>query len=102
MADSRFRVEIDPDIADLVPQFLENREKDLLSLEDLIRSKNASSISQLAHKIKGSAAGYGFDELSQIAASMETAAKEENFHLIEKLYQDAQQYLKSVEVIYPH
>ena len=102
MKENRFRVEVDPDIADLVPQFLENREKDLLSLQELIVSKNASSISQLAHKIKGSAAGYGFEELSQIAASMEIAAKEENFILIQKLYKDAQDYLASVDVVYPN
>lgn len=98
---SKFRVEVDPDIADLVPQFLENRQKDMLSLQDLIESKNIYAISQLAHKIKGSAAGYGFDELSRIAAKMEEAAKQNDLASIQKLYTDAASYLKDVDVVYP-
>ncbi len=96
-----FKVEIDPDIADLVPQFLENRNKDLLSLKELIQSKNSTAIAQLAHKIKGSASGYGFDELSRIATAMETAAKVDNFSAIHKLHVEALEYLSTVQVIYP-
>jgi HPt (histidine-containing phosphotransfer) domain-containing protein len=101
MEHKQFRVEVDPDIADLVPQFLENRNKDLLSLEELLASKNANDIAQLAHKIKGSAAGYGFTDLSRIAAEMEIAAKDSNFQVIEKLYKDACQYMAEVVVVYP-
>lgn len=101
MDQKQFRVEIDPDIADLVPQFLENRNKDLLSLEELLTSKNTNAISQLAHKIKGSAAGYGFVELSRIAADMEVEAKSDNFSAIQKLYKEAREYLATVVVVYP-
>ncbi len=101
MDQKKFRVEVDPDIADLVPQFLENRNKDLLSLEELLASKNTTAISQLAHKIKGSAAGYGFTELSRIAAEMEVSAKKENLPEIQKLYKEAREYLATVVVIYP-
>lgn len=96
-----FRVEIDPDIADLVPQFLENRNKDLLSLEELLISKNMNAISQLAHKIKGSAAGYGFAELSRIAAEMEVVAMGDDLSTIQKLYNEARDYLATVVVVYP-
>lgn len=101
METTKFKVEVDPDIADLVPQFLENRKKDMLSLEELIESKNIYAISQLAHKIKGSAAGYGFEELSRIAAKMEEAAKQNDLFSIQKLFSDASKYLQDVEVIYP-
>lgn len=72
---SKTRVEIDVDLQDLIPQFVENRKKDIASLEQLIQSGDTVAVAQLAHKIKGAAAGYGFAELSELAAQLEKAVK---------------------------
>ncbi len=101
MISKKIQIKIDPDIADLIPQFIENRHNDIHSLEELITAGNFEAISQLAHKIKGSAGGYGFDGLSTIAAKMETAAKQSNLTDVKNLFAQAQEYLNSVEIIYP-
>ncbi|MDG0817251.1 Hpt domain-containing protein [Bdellovibrio svalbardensis] len=72
---AKIKVEIDADLQDLIPQFLENRKKDIASLQELIAKQDLTAIAQLAHKIKGAAAGYGFVDLSNMASDMEKAAK---------------------------
>lgn len=73
---SKTRVEIDADLQDLVPQFVENRKRDITSLEQLIEKGDLVAVAQLAHKIKGAAAGYGFTELSELAAHLEKSIKD--------------------------
>lgn len=102
MMNKKIQIKIDPDIADLIPQFIENRHNDLHSLSEIIDASNFEAIAQLAHKIKGSAGGYGFDGLSAIAAKMEVAAKQSNLEEAKSLLVQAQEYLNSVEIIYPN
>lgn len=69
------KIDIDEDLKDLIPQFLENRKKDIDSLVQLAQKKDLPAVAQLAHKVKGTAAGYGFEHLSELAHRMEQLAK---------------------------
>jgi HPt (histidine-containing phosphotransfer) domain-containing protein len=91
-------VEIDADLQELIPQFLENRKKDIASLVDLANKKDLPSIAQLAHKVKGAAAGYGFVELSDIAAQMEKLAKNGESGPLTKLAKDMDDHFNNIEV----
>lgn len=68
-------IEVPIELQELIPIFLENRRNDIKDLHEFLKTKNYDSIAKLAHKIKGSAGGYGFSELTQIAAEMESFAK---------------------------
>lgn len=97
---SKVKVEIDADLQDLIPQFVENRKKDIVALEELVEKNDLTAIAQLAHKIKGAAAGYGFNELSDLAAQMEQAAKAGDNTPLKDLVKKMRIHFLSVDIHY--
>jgi HPt (histidine-containing phosphotransfer) domain-containing protein len=93
-------VEIDADLQDLVPQFVENRKKDIETLRQLVQNDDLNAISQLAHKIKGAAAGYGFNELSELAAQMEKASKGNEPNPLAELVKRMETHFLNIEIRY--
>jgi HPt (histidine-containing phosphotransfer) domain-containing protein len=92
-------VKIDPEIADLIPGFLSNREKDIETMESCLEEGNFEQIERLGHSMKGSGAGYGFDGISGIGSFIEIAGKEEDVEKIKKGISDLRNYLDRVEVV---
>ena len=66
-----YTVTIDPDIADLIPGFLENRRRDVDSLRDALARSDFQAVSFIGHTMKGAGAGYGFDTISEIGSFLE-------------------------------
>jgi signal transduction histidine kinase/CheY-like chemotaxis protein/HPt (histidine-containing phosphotransfer) domain-containing protein len=73
---ARIRVVVEPDMRDVVPGYLEKRRAELLSCYDALAKGNLASIQAVAHKMKGTGAGYGFPFLTEIGEKIETAARE--------------------------
>ena len=92
------KVEIDADLQDLIPQFLENRKKDIESLKALVQQNDLEAIGQLAHKMKGAAAGYGFVQLSEYAAQIESAARAKISDPIPQLLDKMKAHFENIEV----
>ncbi|MEN0059668.1 MAG: Hpt domain-containing protein [Bdellovibrio sp.] len=97
---SKTIVEVDADLQDLIPQFLENRKKDIDSFTLLISNKDFTAIAQLAHKVKGAAAGYGFNDLSSLAAQAETAAKNNDLNSLSDLFEKMKVHFSNIEIRY--
>jgi HPt (histidine-containing phosphotransfer) domain-containing protein len=91
-------IKIDPEIADLIPGFLENREKDIKQMESYLETKNFEEIERLGHSMKGSGAGYGFEGISKIGKAIEIASKEKDIENIKKGMEELKDYLKRVEI----
>lgn len=91
---------IDPDLADLIPQYLENRRQELPALQTSLRQGDFETIRRLAHSLKGSGGGYGFEELTRIGAAMEPAASSQEAASIERLFGELSDYLARVQVVY--
>ncbi|MFS4458672.1 Hpt domain-containing protein [Bdellovibrio sp. HCB2-146] len=94
------KVEVDADLQDLIPQFLENRKKDLEVLQGLVEKNDLDALAQLAHKIKGAAAGYGFVKLSDYASQMEAASKRKDPAPLPRLMQDMKAHFDNIEVLF--
>jgi histidine phosphotransfer protein HptB len=62
-------------LADLIPQYFALCRRDLLNLRAAIESKEFDQVRVLGHNLKGSGGAYGFPELSEIGAQIESAAK---------------------------
>jgi HPt (histidine-containing phosphotransfer) domain-containing protein len=92
-------VKVDPEIADLIPGFLSNREKDIKTMESCLEEANFEQIERLGHSMKGSGAGYGFDGISEIGSFIEIAGKEKNIEKIKKGIGDLKNYLNRVEIV---
>ncbi len=91
-------VKVDPEIADLIPGFLNNREKDIEDMESCLKAENFEQIERLGHSMKGSGAGYGFDGITEIGKLIEIAGKEKDVEGIKKGIEDLKDYLSRVEV----
>lgn len=93
-------VEVESDLQDLIPNFINNRKKDLSDLRELVEAQDFTGIAQMAHRIKGSSAGYGFTRLSQLASELEAASKKHYSDDIPKIYAKMSTYFQNVEVRY--
>jgi HPt (histidine-containing phosphotransfer) domain-containing protein len=96
----KVRIRVDPDLQDLIPDYLENRGKDLLVYRQALEKDDFDSICVLGHSMKGSGGGYGFNELSNIGRAIENAAKNRNKESIHQSIIDLSDFLKNLEVVY--
>ena len=92
-------VEIDPDIAELVPGFLNNRRNDAAKIRELIAEGNFGEIRIIGHSMAGSAGGYGFPEIGTLGRAIETAALASRTEDIRKTNSLLLEYLATVIVV---
>ena len=100
MSGDKIVVTVDEDLEELIPGFLENRGNDVQLLREAISGEDFTRIQSTGHSLKGVGGGYGFDGLSEIGASIEIAAKEQNMPQIEQLVDQMADYLERIEVVY--
>jgi len=74
-------------IADLLPEFMEMMHETLDELNEAIDSKDLNNIKYISHSIKGTAGMYGFMQISELAAFIETAIADKNYNRMNLLYQ---------------
>ena len=94
----KFTVEVDKDLEDIVPNFMNNRNKDIVELRALLADKDYSSIEKIAHKVAGSSGGYGFTELGKIAKDIELKVMAGETDPIGSLLDSFQDYIDNVEI----
>lgn len=69
----------DPIMADLIPGYVESQKTTLESLREAISARNFVEVGEIGHRIKGSAACYGFQTYGALAIEIEGAAKLEKY-----------------------
>lgn len=62
----------DPDLGPLVDEFTREMPERITAILACWSSKNWSELGRIAHQLKGSAGGYGFDAISESAARLES------------------------------
>ena len=97
--DGKILVQVDPDLADLIPGFLNNRRKDITAMQGALQQGDFETVLVLGHSMKGAGGGYGFDAITDIGAALEQAAKGKNPEGIQKGLSDLSSYLNRVEVV---
>lgn len=100
MSKEMIRVAVDPDLEALIPGFLDNRRKDLLSLRDALLRGDIQSLQSTGHSLKGVGGGYGFNGLSELGAEIEKAAKAGEIGGIGPVVDRLGDYLDRVEVVF--
>lgn len=93
-------VKVDPDIQELIPEFLKNRNEDVAKIFSALKTNNFRTIETVGHQMKGSGGGYGFQRLSEIGASLESEAKNENSEKVWDLTTQLSDYLKRLEIVF--
>jgi HPt (histidine-containing phosphotransfer) domain-containing protein len=94
------QVKIDEDLADIVPNFLKNRQKDAAAVQRALADGDFETIRILGHGMKGVGAGYGFDYITELGREMEQAAVSHNAAALADLNDKLIDYVERVEVIY--
>ncbi len=98
--DEKIVVNVDSDIEDLIPGFLENRQEDVKSIYDALKKEDYETIRILGHSMKGAGGGYGFDEITDIGRLIEESAEGKNQEEIKKWVINLSNYLDRVEIVY--
>ncbi|OPY19237.1 MAG: Hpt domain protein [Syntrophus sp. PtaB.Bin075] len=93
-------VRIDPDLADLIPGFLENRRKDIALILSALEQGDYETIRILGHSMKGCGSGYGFDSITDLGRSLEEAAKIGDEEDIKRKTAELSTYLDSLDIVY--
>lgn len=65
----------DPDLADLVVEFVASLHEHATALREALGSGDAASIARRSHQIKGSGSGYGFHQIGVSAGVVERNAR---------------------------
>ncbi|MFK7896351.1 MAG: response regulator [Myxococcota bacterium] len=66
---------IDPDILPLLPDYLERRAAEATKLQSQLAQREFESLRIVGHNLKGTGAGYGLPEITEIGSRIEEAAK---------------------------
>jgi HPt (histidine-containing phosphotransfer) domain-containing protein len=93
-------VRVDPEIRELIPDFLENRKQEALSMKTFSEQKDFTAIHKAAHTFRGASGNYGFDALAQAGAALEAAAQDADADKIKSLLKDIQDLLNRIKVVY--
>jgi HPt (histidine-containing phosphotransfer) domain-containing protein len=93
-------VEIDKDIDDLIPNFLNNRKKDLDEFEALLKDKNFNQICLEAHNFKGTSGSYGFFNAQELGIALEKASIEKDVTKAKSLIDELKEYFSNLQIIY--
>lgn len=97
---SEIIVQADPDLEDLIPEFLDNRRADIGSMRAALANADFETVRGLGHSMKGSGGGFGFDAISAIGAALEQAAKRLDQAAIVQGVDQLADYLTRVKVVY--
>lgn len=94
----RIVVTIDPQIAAIVPRFLENRAADVARIREALAGGEFETIRVAGHGMKGAGGAYGFAEISRLGAALEEAARRSDAGAVSALAAGLEEYLGRVEV----
>ncbi len=97
---NKIMVKVDPDLAEIIPGFLENRRTDIRQIQAALKQRDYEGIKRLGHIMKGAGGGYGFDVITEIGAGLEEKAEKKDEDSIRKGIDRLALYLDQVEVIY--
>lgn len=91
---------VDPDLSDLIPGYLQNRQKDIKTINKALETSSFDKIRTLGHSMRGSGGGYGFMPISKIGEAIEEAARIKNIDHIRKHLAELSDFLERVTLVY--
>ncbi len=100
MSEDKIVVNVDIDLEDLIPGFLDNRQSDLQKLEQALGDQDFETLRSIGHNIKGVGGGYGFHEMTVIDAAIEESAKENKLEVANENVRKLSHYLSNIEIAY--
>jgi len=94
------KVNVDSKLSGLIPGFLLNRHAEVATVKNALERSEFPAIQRIGHQLKGSGAGYGFTDLTDIGHRLEIAAKNKDPEEVGRCLAALSTYLESVEVVF--
>lgn len=93
-------VTIDSELEEIIPEFMELTREDVKSIDNALKENDFDAIRRIAHTLKGSGGGYGFDSITEMGLSIETAAKGSDGAAVRKWLDELASFLDRVEIVF--
>ncbi len=93
-------VRVESDFEALLPKFMTNRKKEVVTMQDALAQQDFETIRKIAHGMKGAGGSYGFDRVTAMAATIEQAAKAGSVGPIGTELAQLATYLDRVQVVF--
>ncbi len=90
----------DPDLADLIPSFMQNRRNELAELQTARERGDYEFIRRMSHTWKGICRPYGFVHLETLSRSLEEAGEREDATDVATIVSEMGSYLDNVRIVY--
>jgi hypothetical protein len=94
----KIRLDVEPPLKELVPDFLANRRRDLERMRAALRAGDLAAIRDVGQNIRAFSRVYGFDELTALGEEIRCAADDCSTLRIVHLQGQLADYLSRVEV----
>jgi CheY-like chemotaxis protein/HPt (histidine-containing phosphotransfer) domain-containing protein len=95
--DDAILVPMNPKFAHLIPQFLQNRRENVISMLDALDRDEFETVKRLGHSMRGSGSSFGFQAITDIGAALEQAAGCADNSASRKWVGDLSSYLDRVD-----
>ena len=93
-------VSVDRELEDLMPLFLETRDRDMATLQAGLASNDFAAMQVVGHGMKGSGGAFGFGRVTEIGDIIEASAMRRDHATIERQLALLRDYLARVEIQY--
>jgi hypothetical protein len=94
----KIQLRIEPALRELIPDFLENRRRDLERLRQALHAGDLAAIRDVGQNIRCFSRVYGFDDLTALGEEIRCAAEESSTVRIVSLQGRLADYLSRVEI----
>lgn len=96
----RFTVVVDASLEPIMPRYLKLRREELAAMEAALDAGHAESLRLLGHRLKGTGASYGFEELTRLGSAIEILAQAADLRSAAGLVAEVRQYLENMDVVF--
>ena len=93
-------IQVDRDLEDLMPLFMQTRQRDLDGLAQGLVSNDFVALRAIGHGMKGSGGAFGFQRVTDIGDIIEASALKHDAVTIEQQLALLRDYLKRAEIEY--
>ena len=93
-------VRIDASFKPLMPRFMANRKKEIITMREALTGNDFETVRSVAHGMKGVGGSYGFDRITELAATIEQAAKSADATTITQQLLTVERYMNDVSITY--
>jgi len=91
---------VERSIGDLIPTFLNNRQREVESLRRALVMGDFELVRRLGHRMRGVGSSYGFEYVSLLGQRLEQCSRERDADLLGELVSEYADYLSTVRIEY--